>query len=89
MDPASELVAKALQPKSGDQVLDMCAAPGGKSLIVAELMSFNSKSEWQFPSGTLIVNEMSEGRRDRLTRVLTEHISKEHRQFIFVKGLFK
>ena len=87
MDPASEIVALALEAKPTDVVLDMCAAPGGKSLILAEQMSFNSQSKWSLPSGELICNEISEGRRDRLTRVLTEHIPKEKRLFLHVKGL--
>ena len=86
MDPASEIVANALQVKSTDIVLDMCAAPGGKSLILAEQMSFN-QHKWGLPSGELICNEISEGRRDRLTRVLTEYIPKDKRLFLFVKGL--
>ena len=87
MDPASEIVAKALQVKASDTVLDMCAAPGGKSLILAEEMSFDAKQNWHLPPGELICNEISEGRRDRLTRVLTEHVSKEKRMFLHVKGL--
>lgn len=87
MDPASEVVAKALQVLPTDLVLDMCAAPGGKTLILAEDMSFSGTRKWQLPGGELIANEMSEGRRERLLRVLTEHIAKEKRMFIHVKGL--
>lgn len=87
MDPASEVVAKALQVQPTDFVLDMCAAPGGKTLILAEDMSFAGSKKWQLPKGELIANEMSEGRRERLTRVLTEHIAKEKRLFIHAKGL--
>ena len=86
MDPASEIVARALQPESDQQVLDLCAAPGGKSLVLAEMMSFKSDT-WKLPTGELIANEMSEGRRLRLVRVLNEYIPKEKRLFIFVKGL--
>lgn len=32
------LVARALDPKPGETVLDACAAPGGKSAHIAELM---------------------------------------------------
>jgi 16S rRNA C967 or C1407 C5-methylase (RsmB/RsmF family) len=76
MDPASVMTAKALEVEAGDEVLDMCAAPGGKSLILAE-----SAPE------TLISNEMSESRRERLMRVFHEYIPKERRQFVHVKGL--
>ena len=35
---SSMLAIEALDPKSGSKVLDMCAAPGGKSAYMAELM---------------------------------------------------
>lgn len=37
-DLSSMMVAKAASPKEGDKVLDVCAAPGGKSLHVADLL---------------------------------------------------
>lgn len=77
MDPASVIVAHALEAKPDETVLDMCAAPGGKSLIIAE----------QMKSGSLISNEISEPRRERLLRVFHEYIPKEQRMFIAVKGL--
>lgn len=77
MDPASILVAQSLIIQPGDRVLDMCAAPGGKSLILAEKLGLE---------GELICNEYSAGRRERLTRVLHEYIPHDLRQHIFVKG---
>ena len=76
MDPASILVANSLQVQEGDEVLDMCAAPGGKSLVLAEN---NPQS--------LISNEMSESRRVRLMRVFHEYIPRDQRDFVHVKGL--
>jgi len=77
MDPASVIVALALEAKPSEALLDMCAAPGGKSLILAEHMR----------SGSLISNEISESRREKLLRVFHEYIPKEQRLFITVKGL--
>ena len=37
-DLASQLCCLALDPQPGDTVLDLCAAPGGKSFTLAELM---------------------------------------------------
>ncbi|HNR33899.1 MAG TPA: 16S rRNA (cytosine(967)-C(5))-methyltransferase RsmB [Candidatus Hydrogenedentes bacterium] len=36
-DPASMLPAHLLEPKAGERVLDMCAAPGGKTTHLAQL----------------------------------------------------
>jgi 5-methylcytosine rRNA methyltransferase NSUN4 len=78
MDPASVFVANALNVIENESVLDMCAAPGGKSLILAE--GLNS-------TGELISNELSKDRRDRLIRVFQDYIPKNMRQNIVVKGL--
>lgn len=37
-DISSMMVAHVAEPKSGDKVIDVCAAPGGKSIHVAELL---------------------------------------------------
>ena len=37
-DEASQLVAQLLEPRPGDQVWDVCAAPGGKSLTLLEMI---------------------------------------------------
>lgn len=75
MDPASILAARALNVQPGDKVLDMCAAPGGKTLILAESLP-----------GELIANELSNDRRARLMKVMQQYIPRELRDHIFVTG---
>ena len=47
------VAAPALAPAPGERVLDLCSAPGGKTLHMAELMK---------DRGCLVANEISEGR---------------------------
>lgn len=47
------VAAPALGPRPGERILDLCAAPGGKTTHVAELMG---------DSGCLVANEISESR---------------------------
>lgn len=77
MDPASVLVATALDVQPEDLVLDICAAPGGKTLILAEKLN---------GTGQLVSNEYSNARRERLTRVIREYLPHEMRQNVFVQG---
>ena len=65
LDEASVIAASLLPVESGDTVLDMCAAPGGKSLVLASKLA---------GSGTLVCNDRSSQRRARLKRVLDEHL---------------
>ena len=37
-DSASQLCVHALQPQPGETLLDLCAAPGGKSILAAQMM---------------------------------------------------
>ncbi len=82
MDPASVVVAENLPLQSGDRVLDMCAAPGGKSLILAEkLFSIDAGG------AELVCNELSQPRRERLKYILQNYIPREKRESVFIKGL--
>ncbi|KAI9202620.1 S-adenosyl-L-methionine-dependent methyltransferase [Polychytrium aggregatum] len=61
LDAASVLVTEALEICESDRVLDMCAAPGGKSLCIVQRLS---------NQGALCSNEVSPDRRRRLRTVL-------------------
>jgi 16S rRNA (cytosine967-C5)-methyltransferase len=37
-DPSTSIACELLQPKPGQKILDVCAAPGGKTAYIAELM---------------------------------------------------
>ena len=65
LDRASVYPAQALDVQPGDCVLDLCAAPGGKTLILAL-----AKGE----AGTMVANDKSADRRARLKAVVTEHL---------------
>jgi 16S rRNA (cytosine1407-C5)-methyltransferase len=77
---ASVLAACALRlPEGGHSatILDACAAPGGKSLILATRLSAGQR---------LLANELSSERRGRLARVLDEHLDAGKRASVTVSG---
>ncbi|KAG0184159.1 NOL1/NOP2/Sun domain member 3 [Apophysomyces sp. BC1034] len=65
LDAGSVLATEALNIQPDDRVLDLCAAPGGKSLaILQHLDSY----------GTLTSNELSQDRRRRLRQVMDHYM---------------
>jgi 16S rRNA C967 or C1407 C5-methylase (RsmB/RsmF family) len=77
LDPGSVEAALALPVPESGEVLDMCAAPGGKSLVIADRLPVGS---------TLTANEFSRDRRSRLLSVLDEHLPPEIRSRVTVTG---
>ncbi len=77
LDPASILTAKSLPIEPHHRVLDACAAPGGKCLILAQSLG---------SQGNLIANDVSRPRRLRLKKVLDEHLTSSARNRIAITG---
>ena len=77
MDKASILAASILPISESNSVLDMCAAPGGKTLSIA--LRLNGK-------GLLVSNDRSASRRNRLIKVLDDCLSPELRAVVKVTG---
>lgn len=64
-DPSTRFAVELLDPKPGDTILDACAAPGGKSSLIAAAM----KDE-----GLLLCTDSNEKRLPRLT----ENLKRQH-----------
>ncbi|ORZ34078.1 S-adenosyl-L-methionine-dependent methyltransferase [Catenaria anguillulae PL171] len=73
MDLASMMPVEALNVSPGHDVLDMCAAPGGKTLNIAYRL-FPTTPTGGKHKGSLTANEPSTDRRLRLRDVLTSHL---------------
>jgi 16S rRNA (cytosine967-C5)-methyltransferase len=60
-DPSTAIACELLRPQPGENVLDACAAPGGKGAYLAEMMQ---------NEGTVVLVDSSESRLERLGRNL-------------------
>jgi 16S rRNA C967 or C1407 C5-methylase (RsmB/RsmF family) len=75
MDAASILPVEALDLTPGEKVVDLCAAPGGKSF----LCSLKLKNQ-----GLLVSNDRSAARRARIHRIFEDYIPKTEQRNISV-----
>lgn len=78
MDPASVFAARALEVGPDDAVLDMCAAPGGKSLVLIEALAGGV--------GEILLNEPSMPRRERLKKVVQQYVARDVRDRVRLTG---
>lgn len=62
-DPSAMYVAEVLNPKPGEHVLDLCAAPGSKSTYIASKMA---------NTGVLVANEINNAR----AKILSSNIER-------------
>ena len=63
-DPASAAIIHLLEPKPGETVLDVCAAPGTKSLMIAEMVT---------SKGTVLASDRDKTRVDAGIRDMERH----------------
>ena len=68
IDAASLLAVQALAPAPNARCLDMCAAPGGKTLALAQLLGL---------AGSITANDVSAGRRQRLQDTLGLYLPRK------------
>lgn len=61
-DPATQIPVQLLAPRPGETVIDLCAAPGGKSLLIADAME----------RGKLVAVDIPGARIDRLKENLSQ-----------------
>lgn len=78
MDYASILAAQSLCLPDSGLILDACAAPGGKSLVIASRMTADT---------ILVSNELSGARRRVLTEILDEHLEPQKRTQVKITGI--
>ncbi|MBR6296233.1 MAG: RsmB/NOP family class I SAM-dependent RNA methyltransferase [Treponema sp.] len=68
MDPASVVAALCFPSSKSTRLLDMCAAPGGKTLVTSFVMENDA---------SLVSNERSPERKNRLAKVVAESLPPE------------
>ena len=73
LDPASVFAALQLPLEGAEHILDMCAAPGGKTLVIASRMAEDAE---------LVSNERSPARKNRLAQVVQNCLPEEIRNRI-------
>jgi 16S rRNA (cytosine967-C5)-methyltransferase len=70
-DPSTLYPVELLAPSRGETILDLCAAPGGKSLLIADIMTSGTPAEAGAPAGRLVAVDLPGVRVDRLKENLS------------------
>ena len=78
LDSASVLASLCLPLENSSEILDLCAAPGGKTLVLASRMNEDAH---------LTSNERSGERRNRLLSVVSENLPVEVAKRVSVTGI--
>ncbi|KAI1741542.1 S-adenosyl-L-methionine-dependent methyltransferase [Xylaria scruposa] len=76
LDAASLLAVTLLDPKAGDKIFDLCAAPGGKSVALSQFLrpeNYDSAAP-SLGGGCLHSNEVNTGRNKRLASNLQSYL---------------
>lgn len=84
LDAASLVPVLALDVHPGQMILDVCAAPGGKSVLIAYAQRLADTARKGDPKNQLVVNELQKDRRQRLERVMHDYLpSSAHKNLRF------
>lgn len=87
-DVSSMLVGELADPQPGDRVIDVCAAPGGKALHIAEKLYVKEKQcKEKAPAGDAVMGESAPLRGHVEARDLTEYKTDLIRENIERSGL--
>lgn len=73
-DPGTRFAVELLAPKAGETVLDACAAPGGKSLLIADTLKAGTPAGTTTSAGRVVALDLPGTRIDRLK----ENLSRAH-----------
>jgi 16S rRNA (cytosine967-C5)-methyltransferase len=71
-DPATRLAVELLAPQAGETVLDLCASPGGKSLLIADTMGEGRLVAWDLPTARIDRMEENLARARRVEIALVQ-----------------
>ncbi|AHC14664.1 tRNA and rRNA cytosine-C5-methylase [Salinispira pacifica] len=84
LDEASLFPARYLEAEHQDEILDLCAAPGGKSLVILSNLLSNGLLPGE--AFRLVLNERSATRRGRLKQVISRFIPEHVQSRLSITG---